>query len=209
MTNNDKYSTNLKKYFLWLPFSGVILFLILSVYYFVYQKEAVTSWRIISILIPLIGSLLFSLPFNLIFREAPPYLKGRFKYVSILIIIASIGIIFSQKDNFNIQSYTPQTLNTVLANEEVQYLIFSSDNCPTCVDMKPSYRKIANKNKDLPIYYIDLTDTSFKADPKILEQLDLLGIEKIPTLIQVKGGIVEKNLIGMQSMDMLGAFFEN
>ena len=61
----------------------------------------------------------------------------------------------------------------------------------------------------MSIYYIDLTDTSFKADPKILEQLDLLGIEKIPTLIQVKGGIVEKNLIGMQSMDMLGAFFEN
>ena len=74
--------------------------------------------------------------------------------------------------------------------------------------MKTNFRKIANKNNHLTIYYIDLTDTSFKTDPKILEQLDLLGIEKIPTLIQVKGGTVEKNLIGKQSMDMLGTFFD-
>lgn len=209
MSVNKKYVDNLKNYGLWLPLSGIILLPLLSLYYFVYQKEVITYWRILSIIFPFICFSLLSLPLYLIFKKNPPYFSGKFKYITILILFLTVGILFSQKNNFDIQVYKPNSLGELLSTEKTQYLIFTSDNCDYCVQMKSNYRKVANQYKDSQIYYIDLTDSSFKKDPQILEQLDLLNVEGLPTLIQVKRGKVERNLIGKRSLKDLEVFFNN
>jgi hypothetical protein len=53
----------------WLPFSGILLFPILSIWFFVVKSEPVTLWRVIWIHGGLIFFGLAALPFYLLFFE--------------------------------------------------------------------------------------------------------------------------------------------
>lgn len=78
----QKQLENMKKYFLWFPFSGTILFSLGAFYGLLFNKELVHLNFLIRLLVPFICAVILCLPFNFIFKQFPPYLKGKAVWIT-------------------------------------------------------------------------------------------------------------------------------
>lgn len=92
MRMNDKYLKRLFDYFMWLPFAGFVLLPIMSIWFFFVEGEAVTWWRILWNSGGIIFYGLMGLPFYLILSKKPPFLVGFWKWITIGLVLLSIGI---------------------------------------------------------------------------------------------------------------------
>lgn len=87
INEEKKVEQKLIDYYLWIPFSGLVLLFFLNIWYFLYQNEAITWWRILWNLIPFIGFNLVSLPIYVITKAKPPFLIGNWKWITLFLIM--------------------------------------------------------------------------------------------------------------------------
>lgn len=192
-----KYKKNFILSYLWFPFSGILLFLFLCIYDFVYLKKVVDLTNILITLIPFIIFSIASLPFYILYKgeyyNGIPFLKGIYKYISILCIILSIVTIYTQKENKNIPTYSITDTDKLLENNKNIYIIFTKDDCNSCNDMKRIYTRAFNKKRKDNIFYIkldnvDKNNSFFKKNN--------LKIEKVHAVIHFKDTKENKRIVG-------------
>lgn len=209
MTNESALKERAIESYLWLPFGGLIFMPLAAVYTFVYQKQSIYTSASIGILVPFIGFLLFALPCIFVTRKIPPFLKGKYKYISLLCVVITIIIIWANRTNEEIPRYRLEDTFSLLNNNDEIALIFTSANCKYCKDMKNVYHRVANKHKKIPIAEVDLTG---KVESDLLEfhnKYKIENISHIPVIIKFKGGEEIERLEGMQKYSLVDDFIKN
>jgi thiol-disulfide isomerase/thioredoxin len=122
-------------------------------------------------------------------------------WLKIFVIVLFVGILFiigyySYKYYIDNKSkYTPNRENGVNENmnnenqKNVQLMLFSTNWCPHCKSMKPSWETIKNKyeNKLINGYLVEFIDVDCTQDsPQTSKLMDEYKVEGYPTIILVK-----------------------
>lgn len=192
----NKYKKNFILTYLWFPFSGILLFLALCIYDFIYLKKVVDLTNILITLIPFVIFSVLSIPFYILYKdeyyEGIPFLKGIYKYISILCIVLSLFVIYTQRENKNIPTYSIIDANKLLENNTNVYLIFTKDDCKYCAYMKKIYNRAFNKKRKDNIFYVSLDNV----EKDFFLKKNNLKIEKVPTVINFKDRKETKKIVG-------------
>lgn len=204
----QNWKQRLVEYYLWFPFSGIILIPLLALRYFSYYKEVITLYRLLSISSFFIFSALLALPFYLITQRKPPFLKGIYLYITLGLLLLSGIIIWSNRNNEEIPTYSMIDVDKIIGHNDEIFLIYTSDDCKYCQIMKPRYHRSANLNQDKKILKIDLGSIERRDDDYSKTIENKVQVDLIPTIIHIKNGKEIDRLVGEQNQKSVDNFFE-
>lgn len=199
----NNFKNKILEYYFWLPIVGIILVPTLSIYYYVYLREIVSFWSVFSICIPFLTAFSISLPFYIFTKTRPPFFNKLWICIISLIIIITGVLIYSYRDNHEIPKYQLHDTKKLTENNNEIILIYSSDNCKYCIEMKKVFHRFANYSKEIPVIYVNLTDYIKDKESGLWTSENGIKVEKIPTVIKFRNGIEEKRIVGVTNLKEL------
>ena len=136
------------------------------------------------------------------------------KMMKISLVVVIIGVLligsyaFLANTSSNLVDIDSERFEQILESGDGTFVYIGRHTCPVCYEFEPILEEaLDNLNKEL--YYYN-THYAREADAeRMIELLDSLEVESVPTIVYVENGQVIDMLVGLHNEIEITSFFRN
>lgn len=119
-----------------------------------------------------------------------------------VLIIALVFITGNNKDSSHLKTINSQQFEEHIKSEDHIWVYIGRPTCPMCEEFLPVLTHVL-KEQDQQMYYYNTDEAKEENGQKMMNILNRLEVDAVPTMIYFEQGKMKKKIVGYQDEDSL------